>query len=558
MDRPSETRRRGFFETGFDGLEAFRRRWLLMDSPGRWLFGRVSRLQVLILAVLTGYLLVFSFVGLTYQTWITPIEGTNLHNTRGTWGCWADRVGALAYALTPFSVLLAQRESLLSLITGIPHQHFNFLHRWLGYIIFAQAFFHTLGWTLVEGYFYRPQPATFAEWLSQMYAIFGVVAMFLLTLMLVLSTQTCIRWLGYEVFKISHWVLAVLYIAACWGHWDKLWCWMVASLALICLDQLVRAFRTLYIHFGGQSTSDTGFTCPQAHVSLFGEPDDLVARLDFDYNHKAPWYAGQHFHLCFPTLSLWQSHPFTPASLPNLHTKCQHHSYLIRVRQGQTAQLAASASSPGHAPCIPTLLTGPYGRALPSFSFQNVLAIAGGTGVSFTLPIILEALRQQGPSKASALEFVWIVRRSRDLLWLGEELAALKTKLKQNANFRIKIFVTREVDGLRVGLGEKGTPGSSSLSSSASSAAAGDDEMKRLEQLLCETPRFSVMWLGDRHPDSSEVLEEFYERVGLSGGGKVEVLGSGPEGLSGDLRARVSRWKATRGEKVEFYWDSRA
>ena len=162
-------------------------------------------------------------MGIVYKTWITPVKKTSLFNTRTGLGGFADRVGALAYALTPFTILLANRESVLSLVTGIPYQHFNFLHRWLGRIIFAQGFLHTLGWTIIEGKLYKPQPTEYARLMAEQYIIFGVVAMFLITLMLVLSTQTAIRLIGYEAFKVTHWIIALLYIGACWGHWDKLW-----------------------------------------------------------------------------------------------------------------------------------------------------------------------------------------------------------------------------------------------------------------------------------------------------------------------------------------------
>jgi len=152
-------------------------------------------------------------------------------------------------------VLLAQRESVLSLATGIPYQHFNFLHRWCGRIIFVQSILHTFAWTLVEGRFYQPQPSVYAGFMAQPYIILGVVAMFLLTLMLLLSTRWAIDKFGYETFKIGHWILAILYLGACWGHWDKLWCWMVASLALVFIDQGIRTLRTLYLHYSGRKAS---------------------------------------------------------------------------------------------------------------------------------------------------------------------------------------------------------------------------------------------------------------------------------------------------------------
>ena len=41
-------------------LKTFSRRYLLKESPGRWLFGRVTRLQVTLLLTLSAYLFVFS------------------------------------------------------------------------------------------------------------------------------------------------------------------------------------------------------------------------------------------------------------------------------------------------------------------------------------------------------------------------------------------------------------------------------------------------------------------------------------------------------------------
>lgn len=159
-----------------------------------------------------------SFVGIVYKTWITPIEDSTLHNTRTGMGGWSDRIGALAYALTPLAVLLCQRESVLSIATGIPYQHFNFLHRWLGRVIFVQSFFHTLIWTIVEGKLYQPQPSTYVEWIQQQYMVFGCVAMFFITFLTIFSTKRAIRWTGYEFFKVTHWIVAVLYVGACWGH----------------------------------------------------------------------------------------------------------------------------------------------------------------------------------------------------------------------------------------------------------------------------------------------------------------------------------------------------
>lgn len=490
---------------------------------------------------------VHSLVGIVYKTWITPVEDSPLFNTRTGLGGWSDRIGALAYALTPFTILLSNRESVLSLVTGIPYQHFNFLHRWLGRIIFVQGFLHTLGWTVVEGKLYQPQPEEYVALMSQMYIIFGVVAMFLITLMLLLSTKTAIWRFGYEFFKITHWVIAILYIAACWGHWDRLWCWMVPSLALIGVDQALRGLRTCYLHMGGKRGAGLGFKCAQAEVKLLGKDDDVVVRLDFDNVHREPWQAGQHFYLSFPSLSIWQSHPFTPSLLPDQTTRVQHHTYLLRVRKGQTSQLAALATQS----TVPVILTGPYGHGHPRHETQNVLAVAGGTGVTFTLPVVQEALNQAIIPQA-AVDFVWVVRKAQDLLWLATELSHLKSLLKAAPGLRVFIFVSRESRRDSRLVAQEKVPLDHASSASSSSLSSNGTGLEGL--LVTDNSRWNVAFLGDHHPATSQVVADFMDRASIQRG-NVEIVGSGPEEMGSDLRSAVS--KITTREAVGFYWDSR-
>lgn len=189
-------------------------------------------------------------VGITYKTWITPIKGSTLTNTRTGFGGFGDRVGALAYALTPLTVLLSTRESILSVLTGIPYQSFNFLHRWLGRIMLVQAVIHTFAWTLIEGNFYKPQPSTYKEFIGQTYIVWGIVALTLLVFLCVFSMQSVIKLTGYEFFRKSHYIVAIVYFAVCWAHWSRLKCWMIASLGLMLLDRGIRLLRMALIHVG--------------------------------------------------------------------------------------------------------------------------------------------------------------------------------------------------------------------------------------------------------------------------------------------------------------------
>lgn len=226
-------------------------------------------------------------VGIVYKTWVTPVKGKpGVFNTRTGLGGFSDRVGALAYALTPLTVALGSRESILTLFTAIPYQNFNFLHRWTGRIIFAQAVLHTIGWCVIEAKLYQPQPTVWRTFIKQLYMIWGVVAMVLLLFLFVFSLTPVIKRTGHEFFRKTHYIVAIVYIGACWGHWAKLYCWMLASLIVWGLDRGVRLLRTLLIHTR-QIDGSTGKLESSAHLSqelTYNSQDSNFAHLNLTFN----------------------------------------------------------------------------------------------------------------------------------------------------------------------------------------------------------------------------------------------------------------------------------
>lgn len=514
-------------------VASLRRRFLLPDFAPR-LLGHVTRLQVTILLVLAAYLTILSFIGIVYKTWVTPVKGSTLHNTRSSLGPFADRIGVLAYALTPLSVLLASRESLLSLITGVPYQSFMFLHRWVGYIILIQSSVHTLGWIIVEAALYQPQPATWNSLASELYIQWGFVALGLLVLLWALATPWGIRLTGYEVFRKVHYVLAIVYIGAIIGHWEQLQCFLIPGILLWFFDRLGRMVRTALLHYQWiPARGKWGFECAQARVQYWeDEKSGDVVRLDFEHA-QAPWDIGQHFYLCFPEGSIWQSHPMTPLSVPIEDGSGRvRHSYVIRAKGGETkkvAQIAArklaaladassvqdekrggQASVDGDEVKTPVILTGPYGVDMASglTSQTNVLCVAGGTGITFVLPVLLSLIREKRvPGRR--IELVWAVRRDVDVRWVERELEDVK---KCSHGVKIDVFVTREKEH----------------ASASSSDAGGCD---------CND-------VGHHHPDNVEIpearrpcLEEIVRGfVGSVTQGPTVIYASGPGGMIGDLR----------------------
>ncbi|OAQ71359.1 ferric-chelate reductase [Pochonia chlamydosporia 170] len=523
---------------------AISRRFLLPDA-NHFLFGRTTRFQVVILALLSGYLFVWSFLGIAYNTWVTPVKNMpGVYNTRTSLGPWSDRVGVIAYALTPLSVLLSSRESLLSLLTGVPYQSFNFLHRWLGYIIVVQSLLHTIGWLIIQLNLYQPQPKVSLEWIVQPYIIWGIVAMILLLIMFVLSTPWGIRATGYEFFRKAHYVLAMVYIGACWAHWNKLECFLVPAFILWGIDRGARFVRTGLLHYH-PSSMYAGFRPVEASITRFPDVEHGdVLRLDLE-NAQDTWNIGQHFYLCFTESSIWQSHPFTPLNAPVVEKGLVKHSYIMRAKSGETrklAELAMKKSIAANSTGVTTgvLLTGGYGEDLLEKIDRttNIVCIAGGTGITFVLPILLHLARHKSPSDRR-IELIWAMRHSRNVDWVKDEMAVLRRAQKE-LNLTISLFATRDT-------ADSGKEDKHDKPQDADVVSSSSDDICPCDDKAACAPGISVDKIGDgkdddsRHPSLHKMVAEFVEGT-VSG--RTVVFTSGPGGMITDLRNIVASLNA--------------
>lgn len=528
-------------------------RCYLLPEFAASVFGRTTRLQVLVLAILTGYLAVFTFVGVEYGRWITPVKKMpGVYNTRTSLGPWSNRVGTLAFALTSLSVLLASRESLLSLLTGLPYQSFNFLHRWLGYIIIAQSSLHTIGWSIIELSLYQPQPDVGRHWIVQQYMIWGVLAMFSLFALCILSTPWGIRLVGYEAFRKSHYLLAILYIGTCIGHWKQLQCYMIPSLVVWLVDRMARHIRTVLLHYNYLPHGGMAFKSVQGQITNF--PDAVngdVVRVSFDHP-QSPWKIGQHFYLCFPGLSIWQSHPFTPLNNPVIKSGKVTHSYILRAKKGETKRVAQLASSrtgdipsshdlPVQPITTSVILSGPYGVSEVSHltGDTNILCVAGGTGITYVLPVLLSQLEssiQQSPSSRS-IELVWAVRKQSDSSWIQPELDTL-FEASKSINLTIRLFVTRENQET-----EKPTPVFDAKATERKPSLCSSDQKATVITNIHSLPLSSdnsLNWPTSRHfqrPDLETLVRVFTANTVA---GTTSIFASGPGGMISDLRRVVA------------------
>jgi NAD(P)H-flavin reductase len=386
-------------------------------------------------------------------------------------------------------------------------------------------------------------------------------------------------------------------IIACWGHWKQLSCWMVASFAIMGFDLVARTVRTCLIHIGYKSgSSGFGFRSIPARMEVLEDPTGTIIRMTFAYEMR-PWEVGQHFYLTFPALSIWQSHPFTPASNPTTTSPVQTHTYTIRACNGETRKLAELAKAAMHRYPVgddttTVILQGPYGGSIVNQETSNVLAVSGGTGITYTLPVIKAALAPT--SHVRNIELNWTIRHLENLAWIGPELAHLKSQLGQmhpltncsrdddqlekvpivsveaRKRFRIRVFVTRPEARMLARRPPPPRPLRSdeefkkydfedklSIVSSTSSFYS-----EELEDLVGDCPGFSITYLDNTRPDVKSLVDTFMDETIEQG--RTQVIGSGPPDLGTQIRAAVAArnvpsqvWRGDEKCDIECVWDDR-
>lgn len=326
---------------------------------------------------------------------------------------------------------------------------------------------------------------------------------------------------------------ASIYVGACWAHWDKLQCFLVPSLLIWGLDRGARLVRAALLHYHPWASSGLmpSFVPARAAMTLFsGHHDGEIVRLDLD-NDQDLWAVGQHFYLCFPESSLWQSHPLTPLNVPLVRDGRVRHSYIVRAKSGETRELARLAvrkqtvDEAAKGSCVPTtsfVLTGPYGDNLLDrleSCADNVVCVAGGMGITYVLPVLLQLARQR-PVPDRRVELIWAMRHLDNLDWVREEMDSLQ-RSQAALNLKIRLFATRDSD--------------SSAASAATDPSSSSDK-------ACGCPDdLSVHCIGakdgSRHPDLRRLLGDFVESTAA---GRTTVFASGPGAMITDLRAVVA------------------
>jgi ferric-chelate reductase len=351
----------------------------------------------------------------------------------------AFRAAWLSVCQIPLILLLAMKTSLIGLLIGSSHERLNWAHRTVARcLLFTVTIHFSFFWR--EWWVYN---AIESELETMKVVKFGLSA-WLLLIWIVISSFAPIRNLRYEFFLVQHVVSFVGFVALVMLHVPpqaKVYVWI--PVGVYAFDRVVRTgllvWRNLRIWGEGKGR----WRCKARLVALPGQ----ATRITIEKPPLKNWMPGQHVFLSIPSISPLQSHPFTIASSPSSSTK--ELSFVVRAHAGfsrrvydRATSLLPTTSSPAQEKSFTALIDGPYGSPPNFLQFDTLILIAGSTGATFTIPILLHVLQSQ-PNCVRRIQFVWIVKSGSNLDWFTNEIAmALDLAQERGIQLDFRGFVT--------------------------------------------------------------------------------------------------------------------
>ena len=364
----------------------------------------------------------------------------------------AVRAGMMGAGLVPFVVCTALKVNPISLLTGYSHEKLQVFHQWLGRLFLFLSIVHTLPFIIqpsIEG----GASNLHAYYVSDHIYWSGTAALILLVWIVCTGTGF-VRRMSYEFFVVQHIVTSIGLLVCLLLHFEQilnshLWVW--TAVALWSFSTTVRTFMAIFSSefvFAKRTQIEVQQLQNSAYGALNSNEQRDSQLVKLTMSMPIHWKPGQHVYMRFPTINPLENHPFTIASLPdpipNVDSRLEVY---VRVFGGITHKLykRASHSSQTAADCceekkaettskmshstgsnlsdnvqfttestkIMALVDGPYGRSTDPAIFECALFVAGGSGVTFALPVLNDLLRRVRAGKrvvTKRIHFIWAAR----------------------------------------------------------------------------------------------------------------------------------------------------
>jgi predicted ferric reductase len=178
-----------------------------------------------------------------------------------------------------------------------------------------------------------------------------------------------------------------------------------------------------------------------------------------------PWHfrPGQHAYLYMPSISFWQSHPFSAAWSEEgavelaaeklvmnrkdlLAYGKTNVSFIVRARTGFTDKLyRMAASRPDGKLNTRCFVEGPYGATHSLRSYGSVMLFAGGVGITHQVPYVRDLVNgfANGTIATRKIVLVWVIQSPEHLEWIRPWMTQILAMERRREVLRIMLFVSR-------------------------------------------------------------------------------------------------------------------
>lgn len=245
------------------------------------------------------------------------------------------------------------------------------------------------------------------------------------TIFLCVHSLGALRRKFYELFVVVHVPVSIALLGLLFWHchnyltsWHYLWATTAIWLASY-------VFRLLYLNWTSPFRISWGIG-EEAAVTVL---EDNAVKVTIPTQVR--WKPGQHVYLRMPGVSFFENHPFTIASLcsddfPSEYGE-QYRDMVVVFRPfgGFTKKVLDSALDRGPWWTYRAFIDGPYGGILRRMdSFEHVVLVAGGTGITAIVSHLLDLIKRMRDGKAAtkSIHLIWALKRPETMEWFKEEL----------------------------------------------------------------------------------------------------------------------------------------
>ncbi|KAL1745482.1 hypothetical protein HDZ31DRAFT_36238 [Schizophyllum fasciatum] len=361
----------------------------------------------------------------------------------------ATRSGWIAIAIMPFMIAFASKVNFIGMLTGVSHERLQVFHRWSAVLMYIASLVHTFPFIIMD----IRNGTIVLYWKTEVFYWTGVFIYhrcplsFLPQSYLIFLSWEVFRSKYYEIFKMCVLVTHRIFMAAMFVHVNvtlSSWDYFYGTAAAFSFAWLIRFVRSFYNSGFAGLPSTLEILSPQVP----GVRGTGLVSVRIYAPRRIRVTAGQHVFLRFlgagaHTLT---SHPFTVAGVRDVDaTDARELEVIFRVQGGTTAALAARAAGKVGLG-MRVLVDGPYGGVPVTLSaYDRVVLLAGGSGGTFTLPLLLDLARKlkAGNAPCKRIDFVIVVKSTDSQEWFRTQCAEAQS-LAPPGVVHVSVNVTHE------------------------------------------------------------------------------------------------------------------